>query len=112
LGALCGAYDVLRDIGTIFQELESTTPIFSGRVVPKTPNSLCILISSARTAGQVLWFSWGVFFDPGTQTGLAPLDPIETKTVAVLMSIAGFIFNLTIRPGPPSAFKHPWRSPQ
>jgi hypothetical protein len=34
------AYDAFGDIGSIFQELEWKTPIFSGRVAPKTPNAL------------------------------------------------------------------------
>jgi hypothetical protein len=32
-------YDAFEDIGTIFRYLEWKTPIFSGRVVPKTPNA-------------------------------------------------------------------------
>ena len=38
-------------------------------------------------------FSWGLFFDPGTQTGV-PAEPYEQALVAMAFSVAGFIFNL------------------
>jgi len=41
-----------------------------------------------------LWFSWGMFFDPGTQMGFAPGEPHTDKLVAVTFSITGFLYNL------------------
>jgi hypothetical protein len=32
-------YDALGDIGATFKELEWKMPIFSGRLMPKTPNA-------------------------------------------------------------------------
>jgi len=45
---------------------------------------------------QSLWISWGLFFDPGTQTGLAATEEHRFKIVAVVFSLAGFLFNLTV----------------
>ena len=43
---------------------------------------------------QAMWFSWGVFFDPGTQTGIESTANGDEKVIAVLFSVLGFIFNL------------------
>lgn len=40
------------------------------------------------------WLSWGLFFDPGTQTGIAADEPFKIKFVALFFSVLGFIFNL------------------
>ena len=45
---------------------------------------------------EALWFSWGIFFDPGTQTGLRADEFLGPKVVAVVFSILGFIFNLVL----------------
>ena len=45
---------------------------------------------------QTLWLSWGLFFDPGTQTGVAADDYFAVKFVALVLSVFGFIFNLTV----------------
>merc|ERR1719460_378949 len=42
---------------------------------------------------HALWFSWGLFFDPGTQTGV-PATPVHQALVAMAFSVTGFIFNL------------------
>eukprot|EP00416_Gambierdiscus_australes_P044829 CAMPEP_0171095360 /NCGR_PEP_ID=MMETSP0766_2-20121228/43125_1 /TAXON_ID=439317 /ORGANISM="Gambierdiscus australes, Strain CAWD 149" /LENGTH=803 /DNA_ID=CAMNT_0011554157 /DNA_START=48 /DNA_END=2456 /DNA_ORIENTATION=+ len=44
---------------------------------------------------QSLWFSWGMFFDPGTEMGMRATEGISHKWVAVIFSIFGFLFNLT-----------------
>jgi len=49
-----------------------------------------------QSYGQGLWLSWGLFFDPGTQTGLAATDPIECKLVAAVFSVLGFMFNMVV----------------
>eukprot|EP00928_Gymnodinium_smaydae_P031885 TRINITY_DN23255_c0_g1_i1.p1 TRINITY_DN23255_c0_g1~~TRINITY_DN23255_c0_g1_i1.p1 ORF type:complete len:713 (+),score=60.57 TRINITY_DN23255_c0_g1_i1:3-2141(+) len=41
-----------------------------------------------------IWISWGLFFDPGTQTGISPAESWEVKMIALVFSICGFIFNL------------------
>lgn len=58
--------------------------------------------------GQATWLAWGVFFDPGTQTGLpangapsvdgtpAPSARVAHKAVAALFSVMGFVFNLVL----------------
>jgi len=45
---------------------------------------------------QAIWLSWGVFFDPGTQTGLSATEKVGPQVVAVIFSILGFVFNLTV----------------
>ena len=45
---------------------------------------------------QSSFFSWGLFFDPGTQTGLPPDAPPAAKFVAIFFSVGGFIFNLVM----------------
>ena len=45
---------------------------------------------------QSIWFSWGIFFDPGTQTGLASDAHIKVQAVAIFFSIVGFVFNLVM----------------
>ena len=40
---------------------------------------------------QALWFSWGVFFDPGTQTGIVADEYVAVKVVAVAFSVVGFV---------------------
>lgn len=42
------------------------------------------------------WLSWGVFFDPGTQTSVAADEKFEVKVVAAAFSVMGFIFNLVL----------------
>jgi len=48
------------------------------------------------TIVQSSWISWGLFFDPGTQTGILPTDKMKVKVVAVIYSVLGFIFNLAM----------------
>ena len=47
---------------------------------------------------QATWLAWGVFFDPGTQTGIpASTDALVAhKAVAALFSVLGFVFNLVL----------------
>jgi len=41
-----------------------------------------------------LWFSWGMFFDPGTQMGFSQDEEHYIKAIAVLFSFMGFLYNL------------------
>uniref|UniRef100_A0A7S4RXS3 Uncharacterized protein n=1 Tax=Alexandrium monilatum TaxID=311494 RepID=A0A7S4RXS3_9DINO len=43
-----------------------------------------------------LWFSWGMFFDPGTQMGFPAGSDVKFKVLAVIFSILGFTYNLLI----------------
>jgi len=43
---------------------------------------------------ESLWFSWGMFFDPGTQMGFAATEPFHIKFVAIVFSVFGFIYNI------------------
>ena len=40
------------------------------------------------------WLSWGLHFDPGTQTGVPSDEGGPVKIVAVLFSVFGFVLNL------------------
>lgn len=42
------------------------------------------------------YFAWGLFADPGTQTGLPPDAGFGNKLVVLLFSCSGFIFNLVV----------------
>ena len=41
-----------------------------------------------------LWLSWGLHFDPGTQTGINAMELYPQKWVATSFSILGFLLNL------------------
>ena len=45
---------------------------------------------------QAIWFAWCIFFDPGTQTGLAADGTVSHwhRFIAAIFSIGGFVFNL------------------
>mmetsp|Transcript_11167 Transcript_11167/g.32997 ORF Transcript_11167/g.32997 Transcript_11167/m.32997 type:complete len:781 (+) Transcript_11167:131-2473(+) len=45
---------------------------------------------------QSFWFSWGMFFDPGTQMSFEAREANKFKTVAMLFSVCGFTFNLLL----------------
>ncbi|CAJ1451869.1 unnamed protein product, partial [Effrenium voratum] len=44
---------------------------------------------------QSLWISWGLFFDPGTQTGVSADAALKVKFTALIFSVLGFLYNLT-----------------
>ena len=56
----------------------------------------CIALGNHDSFYQSTFFSWGLFFDPGTQTGLPPNAPYGAKFTVLLFSVAGFIFNLVV----------------
>lgn len=43
-----------------------------------------------------VWISWGLFFDPGTQTGISADDPNAILWTALVFSVMGFIYNLSV----------------
>jgi len=47
-----------------------------------------------QSVWQSLWFSWGMFFDPGTEMGLEATEPWNIKLISVTFSVLGFTFNL------------------
>ena len=42
------------------------------------------------------WHAWSLFIDPGTQTGIAGTSLFAVKCMGAIISIFGFIFNLTV----------------
>jgi hypothetical protein len=52
------------------------------------------VIDEERRWRSALWFSWALFFDPGTQTGLSGYAQTEVLLCAGIISSCGFIFNL------------------
>ena len=54
--------------------------------------------SSDCTFYQACFTAWGLFFDPGTQTGFVDHEeyPYQMKFVAGIFSFFGFIFNLVV----------------
>ena len=49
-----------------------------------------------KSFSSCLWFAWGCFFDPGTHTALPHDENLYTKTVAVVFSIFGFLYNCVV----------------
>ena len=45
---------------------------------------------------EAFWLSWGIFFDPGTQTGLEGGASMSRKLVVLLWSVLGFVYNLVV----------------
>jgi len=41
-----------------------------------------------------LWLSWGLFFDPGTQTGISTMESGDRQFIVILFSFLGFVLNL------------------
>mmetsp|Transcript_12371 Transcript_12371/g.33589 ORF Transcript_12371/g.33589 Transcript_12371/m.33589 type:complete len:962 (-) Transcript_12371:83-2968(-) len=41
-----------------------------------------------------MWMAWGLFFDPGTQTGISGFADREVMVIAAALSVLGFVFNL------------------
>ena len=56
----------------------------------------CLGLGSYKSFYESTFFSWGLFFDPGTQTGLPPGAPYDAKFTVLLFSVFGFIFNLVV----------------
>jgi len=51
---------------------------------------------STREFRSSVWVSWGMIFDPGTQTLVRPNAELQVKCVAVGLSLCGFLYFLTI----------------
>ncbi|CAK0798597.1 unnamed protein product, partial [Prorocentrum cordatum] len=49
--------------------------------------------ASGWESGVISYF---LFIDPGTQTGIDAYDPLQVQTVAVTVSVLGFVWNLTV----------------
>ena len=67
-----------------------------GRCNPDDDEDACLELAHPDDYGQALWLAWGIFFDPGTQTGLAPTAPLRHKFVLLAFSTCGFVFNLVV----------------
>lgn len=63
----------------------------------KSPVDLgCAELANHTDFYESMFFSYGLFFDPGTQMGLHPGAPPAHKAVVIIFSILGFIFNLVV----------------
>ena len=56
----------------------------------------CQSLANHFSFEESMFWSWCLFFDPGTQMGLHPGAPSAAKGVTILFSITGFIFNLLV----------------
>ena len=56
----------------------------------------CHVLADHVSFVESLFFSWCLFFDPGTQMALHPGAPSAAKGVAIFFSITGFVFNLVV----------------
>jgi hypothetical protein len=52
--------------------------------------------NSTRDFRSSMWVSWGMIFDPGTQTAVSPDAELQVKCVALVLSLFGFLYFLTI----------------
>lgn len=87
LGHVLGQFVLLMFIAVCLVTFGAIAWLSCGRVKTADYN---------KSFKEALWFSWGVFFDPGTQTGLPADEFLAAKVVAVVFSIMGFIFNLVL----------------
>lgn len=67
-----------------------------GRCNPGDDDDACLELAHPEFYSQALWLAWGIFFDPGTQTGLPPTAPPRHKLVLLAFSTCGFVFNLVV----------------
>ena len=68
----------------------------AGRCDPDADDDACLELAHPEHYSQALWLAWGIFFDPGTQTGLPPTAPVRHKLVLLAFSTCGFVFNLVV----------------
>ena len=68
----------------------------AGRCSGNEADDPCLEMADSQDFRQALWLSWGVFFDPGTQTGLPGKAPAEHHFVLLVFSVFGFLFNLVV----------------
>lgn len=54
------------------------------------------MLDSSRRWRSAMWFSWALFFDPGTQTGLSGYLNTQVLFCAGIISSMGFLFNLVM----------------
>ena len=64
-------------------------PVITHGPVPEFPD-----ITMYDSFWSAFWLSWGVHFDPGTQTGISALEGAAQKWMVVPFSILGFVLNL------------------
>ena len=68
----------------------------AGRCEPNDDDDACLELADPQQWTEALWLAWGIFFDPGTQTGLPPTAPHRHKFVLLAFSTCGFVFNLVV----------------
>lgn len=88
LGTLTGNFTMIISVGGLLVIAGSCVWMAIGCGKPET----CELYDA--TFENALWLSWGIFFDPGTQTGIPSTEDGGHKLVVILFSFLGFILNL------------------
>lgn len=88
LGTLTGNFTMIISVGGLLVITGSCVWVAIGCGKPET----CELYDSSFE--NALWLSWGIFFDPGTQTGIPSTEDGGHKLVVILFSFLGFILNL------------------
>jgi len=96
LGTSCGHAFLLMLIMTILITTCAGVWIALGRCWPDDPEDPCLELADPTSYLQSMWLAWGIFFDPGTQTGLPPSSPVRHKFVLLFFTVCGFIFNLVV----------------
>lgn len=96
LGTSCGHAFLLAMIMTILITACAGVWVALGPCWPDDPADPCLELADPTSYLQSMWLAWGIFFDPGTQTGLPPTSPVPHKFVLLLFTVCGFIFNLVV----------------
>ena len=96
LGTHLGHWTLLGLAGAFLILSGALAWMAAGRCDPDDEDDACLELADPDHYLQALWLAWGIFFDPGTQTGLPPDAPVRHKLVLLAFSTCGFVFNLVV----------------
>ena len=96
LGTHLGHWTLLGLAGAFLILSGALAWMAAGRCDPDDDDDACLELADPDHYLQALWLAWGIFFDPGTQTGLPPNAPARHKLVLLAFSTCGFVFNLVV----------------
>ena len=96
LGTHYGHWTLLVLAGAFLILSGALARMAAGRCDPDADDDACLELAHPEHYSQALWLAWGIFFDPGTQTGLPPTAPVRHKLVLLAFSTCGFVFNLVV----------------
>ena len=65
-----------------------------GRCDPDDPEDPCLELANPSVFSESMWLAWGIFFDPGTQTGLPEDGRVGGKTKK--MHVLLFVFHARV----------------